>query len=51
MLWQIAYSEFYISPVYWPDFDVKELDKAIIVYGERLKLHSPEVQGIFLAVL
>jgi len=45
MLWQIAYSEFYISPVYWPDFDVKELDKAIIVYGERLKLHSPEVQG------
>ena len=45
MLWQIAYSEFYISPVYWPDFDVKELDKAIIVYGERLKFHSPEVQG------
>jgi undecaprenyl diphosphate synthase len=45
MLWQIAYSEFYISPVNWPDFGVKELDKAIIVYGERLKLHSPEVQG------
>ena len=43
MLWQIAYSEFYVSPVYWPDFDVKELDKAIMVYGERLNLHSTKV--------
>ena len=29
LLWQLAYSEIYITDVYWPDFDEKELDKAI----------------------
>ena len=37
MLWQIAYSEFYFSPVYWPDFDVDELDKALAAYSERIR--------------
>jgi undecaprenyl diphosphate synthase len=37
MLWQIAYSEFYFSPVYWPDFDIDELDKALAAYGERIR--------------
>ncbi len=29
LLWQIAYSEIYITDAVWPDFDEKELDKAI----------------------
>jgi undecaprenyl diphosphate synthase len=29
LLWQCAYSEFYISKALWPDFDKKELRKAI----------------------
>jgi undecaprenyl diphosphate synthase len=37
MLWQIAYSEFYFAPVYWPDFDIKELDKALTAYSERIR--------------
>jgi undecaprenyl diphosphate synthase len=37
MLWQIAYSEFYIASVYWPDFDTKELDKALAAYSERIR--------------
>jgi undecaprenyl diphosphate synthase len=37
MLWQVAYSEFYIASVYWPDFDTKELDKALAVYSERIR--------------
>ena len=37
MLWQIAYSEFYFAPVYWPDFDIEELDKAMSVYSERIR--------------
>jgi undecaprenyl diphosphate synthase len=37
MLWQIAYSEFYFAPMYWPDFDTKELDKALAVYSERIR--------------
>lgn len=29
LLWQAAYSELYFTDVLWPDFDEKELDKAI----------------------
>lgn len=35
--WQITYSEFYFSDVYWPDFDEKELDKAINEYNKRTR--------------
>ena len=35
LLWQSAYSEFYFTDVLWPDFDEKELDKAIASYGRR----------------
>lgn len=35
LLWQIAYSEIYITDALWPDFDEKELDKAIQRYNER----------------
>jgi undecaprenyl diphosphate synthase len=37
MLWQIAYSEFYFTPMYWPDFDIEELDKALVSYSERVR--------------
>ncbi len=29
LLWQIAYSELYFTPVYWPDFSEEDLEKAI----------------------
>ena len=35
LLWQIAYSEFYFTDVLWPDFDEKELHKAILSYQKR----------------
>lgn len=35
LLWQIAYSEFYITPTYWPDFSAEEMDKAILAYSQR----------------
>ena len=35
LIWQSAYSEWYITPTYWPDFDREELRKAIIEYGRR----------------
>jgi len=35
LLWQSSYSELYFSPVLWPDFNEKELDKAIIWYQDR----------------
>ena len=33
--WQLAYSELYFTPVYWPDFTIDELKKAIISYAGR----------------
>lgn len=35
MLWDIAYSELYFTPVLWPDFDAEELNKAIVEYQNR----------------
>lgn len=35
LLWQFAYSEFYFTDCLWPDFDKKELIKAIEVYSSR----------------
>lgn len=35
MLYQGAYSELYFTDVLWPDFDEKELDKALFEFGER----------------
>jgi undecaprenyl diphosphate synthase len=35
LLWQIAYSELYISPVLWPDFGKRELYEAILDFQSR----------------
>ena len=35
LLWQIAYSEFYITDTLWPDFDKEELLKAVESYSQR----------------
>ena len=35
LLWQIAYSEIWITPKYWPDFRRRDLLEAIIDYQKR----------------
>ena len=35
LLWQLAYSEIYITDVLWPEFDENEFYKAIIDYQSR----------------
>lgn len=35
LLWQLAYTEFYFTDVLWPDFNKKELIKAVEKYNER----------------
>jgi undecaprenyl diphosphate synthase len=35
MLWQLAYSEFWFSDVYWPDFSRKHFYEAIKAYQQR----------------
>ncbi len=40
LLWQLSYSEFYFTDVYWPDFNVKELKKAIREYNTRQRRYG-----------
>lgn len=35
LLWQLAYAEFYFTPVAWPDFSPEELKKAVEEYDKR----------------
>lgn len=35
LLWQSAYAEYYFTDVLWPDFNKKELEKAIESYRQR----------------
>lgn len=37
MLWQSAYAEFYFTSTLWPDFNEKELNKAIYEYSTRIR--------------
>ncbi|ASP39256.1 di-trans,poly-cis-decaprenylcistransferase [Bacterioplanes sanyensis] len=37
MLWQMAYTEFYFSDVYWPDFKQQEYQQALVAFAERTR--------------
>jgi len=35
LIWQSAYSEWYITPTFWPDFNKEEYAKALEIYAQR----------------
>jgi undecaprenyl diphosphate synthase len=35
LIWQAAYSEWYVTPTYWPDFDKEEYHHALETYSQR----------------
>jgi len=35
LIWQGAYSEYYVTPTYWPDFDKEALRQALFDYANR----------------
>ncbi len=35
LIWQSAYSEYYFTDVLWPDFNEKDIDKALLSYRHR----------------
>ncbi|MEM9771103.1 MAG: polyprenyl diphosphate synthase, partial [Cyanobacteria bacterium P01_D01_bin.73] len=35
LLWQLAYSEFYVTDTMWPDFDRTQFHKALLAFQER----------------
>ena len=40
MIYQLAYSELYFPKIYWPDFDEKQLKKALIEFGKRKRRYG-----------
>ncbi len=35
LIWQAAYSEWYVTPIYWPDFNKEEFRKALEAFTQR----------------
>lgn len=35
LLWQCAYTEYYATPTYWPDFNGEEIERALTAYSDR----------------
>jgi len=35
LIWQAAYSEWYVTPTYWPDFDKEEYRRALEMFAQR----------------
>ena len=46
LIWQGAYTEWYVTPTYWPDFGPEELLEALHVYAQRERRYGciPEVK-------
>jgi undecaprenyl diphosphate synthase len=40
LLWQGAYSEWYFTPTYWPDFDKEQLRLALEEYSHRRRRYG-----------
>lgn len=45
LLWQSAYSEFYYTDVFWPDFDKEQLHKALCSYQHRQRRFGGVTNG------
>jgi len=40
LLWQFAYTEFYFTETFWPEFSEKDLDKALDSYAKRQRRYG-----------
>ena len=40
LLWQTAYTEYYMTPVLWPDFDEEEVAGALVAYSQRQRRYG-----------
>jgi len=45
LIWQTAYSEWYISPTFWPDFDKEEYRHALDEYAQRDRRYGKVSSG------
>jgi len=40
MIWQVAYTEFWVTPIFWPDFSENNLIEAIINFQKRVRKYG-----------
>jgi len=45
LLWQCAYTELWVTPVFWPDFQKKDLIQAILDYQKRERRFGGIIKG------
>jgi undecaprenyl diphosphate synthase len=45
LIWQAAYSEWYITPTYWPDFDKEEYRRALDAFSHRERRYGKVSSG------
>ncbi|MEE8566008.1 MAG: isoprenyl transferase [Candidatus Thermoplasmatota archaeon] len=43
MIWQIAYTEFWVTPVLWPDFNKNNLIEAIVNFQKRVRKYGGKI--------
>jgi len=45
LIWQAAYSEWYITPTFWPDFDKEEYRRALETFSHRDRRYGKVASG------
>jgi undecaprenyl diphosphate synthase len=45
LIWQAAYSEWYMTPTFWPDFDKEEYRHALETFGQRDRRYGKVSSG------
>lgn len=43
MIWQVAYTEFWVTPIFWPDFSENNLIEAIVNFQKRVRKYGGKV--------
>jgi undecaprenyl diphosphate synthase len=46
LVWQTAYSEWYVTPTYWPDFDREEYHRALEAFAQRDRRYGGVTEAV-----
>jgi len=46
LIWQAAYSEWYVTPTFWPDFDKEEYRRALEVFAQRDRRYGGVTEAV-----
>jgi undecaprenyl diphosphate synthase len=46
LIWQAAYSEWYVTPTFWPDFDREEYRRALEIFAQRDRRYGGVTEAV-----